>query len=77
MTSADREPRGLGVSQDKIRHWQDLGLIVSRLRLVKAERSSALVQRASGTSQFGAFPRLVEHSLPALTVEPAERTAAE
>jgi hypothetical protein len=69
MTSATSEPRGLGVSPDTIRRWQDLGLIASPETAAEGDRLNDSVEQGRGTSQI---PPIVEDWLPALNIEPAE-----
>jgi hypothetical protein len=77
MTSAKGEPRGLGVSGETIRRWQDLRLIVSPDAPVKAERADVDVgvDQGRGRSQVGGFPPVVEAWLRTINVEPVDRSS--
>jgi hypothetical protein len=74
--SANTDPRGLGVSRDTIRRWQDLGLIVPSPAAVSAERANVEVDQGHGRSQLGGFPPVVEIRLHTMNVEPDDRSSA-
>jgi hypothetical protein len=66
------EPRGLGVSPDTIRRWQDRGLIALRNQRVQPVRPNGVTSKSSGKRELGGFPPVVEVWLPATRVGPAE-----
>jgi hypothetical protein len=77
MTSPTCEPRGLGVGPDKIRRWQDRGLIGPRNSPAQAVRANVVTRKTSGRQKLGAFPPIVEVWLHATKVEPAEEPSVD
>lgn len=65
------EQRGLGVGPDRIRRWQDRGLIVSSETPVQTVLPN-LDAGQPANALLDLFPPLVERWLPATTVEPVE-----
>ena len=67
MTSAKSEPRGLGVSQDTIRRWQDAGLALVPVSINVSTRQfqqADFHKRVAGTLAAHALaPRLIELEL--------------
>jgi hypothetical protein len=70
------EPRGLGVSPETIRRWQDRGLIVPSETPAPIRRSLETGQ-PSGRKRVNLFPPVIEQSPPATMVESAQKPSGD